>query len=124
MTPAPDRGKRTPPSPIRYCPVEHGGVLFPGLLLLLVEHPGIDPFDRLALIRRHLCHGTGTASIPCDPATCEAALERAAAAPMGQFVNACRTQWTRYYDGVHGGAGMPQTASWALDLDGFDWDDP
>lgn len=121
---APPKGETRPPCPIRYCPVEHGGLPFPEMILALAEHPEIDPFARMALIRRVLCRAAGAAAIPCDPAACAAGLTGSAAAPVGAFVNACKVVWRDYHDAEFNRTFVRQPAAWANLLDDFDWDQP
>lgn len=98
MADATQRRSDPSPCPVRYCPVEHGDVLFPDLLVAMLDDDGFDPWTHVALVRRHLCRAVAAANVACDPTTCRAALAEGVKLGPGGTVNACKRTWKAYHD--------------------------
>lgn len=93
------------PTPFGYCAVEHGGTLFPDLLIRLVEAgSSLDPYSLYGVIRKMTCTGCAYAEIVCDPEQCKERFIRALDSalgndhPMATFAHAAKAQYTAYYD--------------------------
>lgn len=107
----------TSPCPDRYCPVEHGDVLFPEALLALP--PGDDSYAHLALVKRKLCRNVGIAGFSCSPERCRERLAERAGLGAGGTVNACKLLWSEYYErnALRSGGDAP---GWSEDYNPFD----
>lgn len=79
-------------NPCQYCAVAHGGTYFPALL------PGLnaEPYQLMAIVKRHLCAGVAKHLTSCDPQRCVAGLEGAES--PAQIVVATKKVWQSYYN--------------------------
>ena len=94
-----------PPKPIAYCAVEHGGTIFPDLLIKLVEaNSSLNPYALLGIIKKMTCTGCAWAEIACDPIRCNARFLQALTTGLegdhvsATFARAAKGQYTSYYD--------------------------
>lgn len=81
---------KSEPSPISYCSIQHGRLLFPELAPQLKN---LSDWQAYAIIRKYACRTFGAAQVPCDPNACRAQFMLAVSGGAPYLVQACKALW-------------------------------